>query len=43
MRPDPEHDPDMKARDHMSLLKFGDEWRIVAKAYDAVTPPAKEQ
>jgi NADPH:quinone reductase-like Zn-dependent oxidoreductase len=34
--------PDMKARDHMSLLKFGDEWRIVVKAYDAVTPSAKQ-
>lgn len=32
--------PDMKALDHMSLLRFGDEWRIVVKAYDAVTPPA---
>lgn len=32
--------PDMKALDHMSLLRFGDEWRIVVKAYDALTPPA---
>jgi NADPH:quinone reductase-like Zn-dependent oxidoreductase len=30
--------PDMKALDHMSLLKFGDGWRIVVKAYDAYTP-----
>jgi len=30
--------PDMKALDHMSLLRFGDEWRIVVKAYDALTP-----
>jgi hypothetical protein len=30
--------PDMKAQDHMSLLKFGNEWRIVVKAYEAVTP-----
>jgi hypothetical protein len=28
----------MKAQDHMSLLKFGDEWRIVVKAYEATTP-----
>lgn len=34
--------PDMKALDYMSLLKFGDEWRIVVKAYDAVTPPGKQ-
>jgi NADPH:quinone reductase-like Zn-dependent oxidoreductase len=31
--------PDMKALDHMSLLRFGDQWRIVVKAYDALTPP----
>jgi NADPH:quinone reductase-like Zn-dependent oxidoreductase len=32
--------PDMKAVDHMSLLKFEDGWRIVVKAYDAYTPPS---
>jgi NADPH:quinone reductase-like Zn-dependent oxidoreductase len=32
--------PDMKALDHMSLLKRDGEWRIVAKVYDAVTPAA---
>ena len=30
--------PDMKALDHMSLLKFDDGWRIVVKAYEASTP-----
>lgn len=30
--------PDMRARDHMSLLRFDDGWRIVVKAYEAVTP-----
>ncbi|WP_176693107.1 nuclear transport factor 2 family protein [Arenimonas terrae] len=30
--------PDMKALDHMSLLKRDGEWRIVAKVYDAMTP-----
>lgn len=30
--------PDMKALDHMSLLKFEDGWRIVVKAYEASTP-----
>jgi hypothetical protein len=30
--------PSMKALDHMSLLKFEDGWRIVVKAYEAVTP-----
>jgi hypothetical protein len=30
--------PDMKALDHMSLLKFEDGWRIVVKAYEAMTP-----
>ena len=30
--------PDMRARDHMSLLEFDDGWRIVVKAYEAVTP-----
>lgn len=30
--------PDMQALDHMSLLRFGEEWRIVVKAYDAQTP-----
>ena len=29
---------DMKALDHMSLLKFEDGWRIVVKAYEASTP-----
>ena len=32
--------PDMKALDHMSLLKRDGEWRIVAKVYDAMTPAA---
>lgn len=32
--------PDMKALDHMSLLRIGDEWRIVVKAYEATTPAA---
>lgn len=31
--------PGMKALDHMSLVKFEDGWRIVAKVYDAYTPP----
>lgn len=30
--------PDMRAHDHMSLVKFPDGWRIVVKAYDAFTP-----
>lgn len=30
--------PSMKALDHMSLLKFEDGWRIVAKTYEASTP-----
>lgn len=30
--------PDMKALDHMSLLRFEDGWRIVVKAYEASTP-----
>lgn len=30
--------PDMRAHDHMSLVKFEDGWRIVVKAYDAFTP-----
>lgn len=30
--------PDMRARDHMSLLKFDDGWRIVVKSYEAVAP-----
>lgn len=30
--------PDMRAHDHMSLVKFADGWRIVVKAYDAFTP-----
>ncbi|HVH33824.1 MAG TPA: nuclear transport factor 2 family protein, partial [Tahibacter sp.] len=34
--------PDMKASDHMSVLKYGDEWRIAVKAYDAHTPEARE-
>lgn len=29
--------PNMRARDHMSLLKFDDDWCIVVKAYEAVT------
>lgn len=33
--------PGMHALDHMSLLRFADGWRIVVKAYDAVTPPAR--
>lgn len=32
--------PDMKAQDHMSLLRFDDGWRIVVKAYHAFTPAA---
>jgi NADPH:quinone reductase-like Zn-dependent oxidoreductase len=32
--------PDMKALDHMSLVKHDGEWRIVAKVYDATTPAA---
>ena len=32
--------PGMKATDHMSVLKYGDEWRIAVKAYDAHTPAA---
>jgi len=36
--------PDMRAHDHMSLVKFEDGWRIVVKAYDASTPePANAQ
>jgi hypothetical protein len=30
--------PDMVARDHMTLVERDGEWRIVVKAYDAVTP-----
>jgi NADPH:quinone reductase-like Zn-dependent oxidoreductase len=30
--------PDMRAQDHLSLLKFDDGWRIVVKAYEAQTP-----
>lgn len=30
--------PDMRAHDHMSLVRFDDGWRIVVKAYDAHTP-----
>jgi hypothetical protein len=30
--------PSMRALDHMSLIKFDDGWRIVAKTYDAHTP-----
>jgi hypothetical protein len=30
--------PIMRARDHMSLLKFEDGWRIVVKSYEAWTP-----
>lgn len=30
--------PDMKALDHMSLLRFEDGWRIVVKAFEARTP-----
>ena len=30
--------PSMKSLYHMSLLKFDDGWRIVVKAYEAVTP-----
>lgn len=33
--------PGMHALDHMSLVRFPDGWRIVVKAYDAVTPPAR--
>jgi hypothetical protein len=33
--------PGMHALDHMSLIRFPDGWRIVVKAYDAVTPPAR--
>lgn len=32
--------PDMRAYDHMSLVRFEDGWRIVVKAYHAVTPGA---
>jgi hypothetical protein len=30
--------PDMRAYDHMSLIRFDDGWRIVLKAFDARTP-----
>jgi hypothetical protein len=30
--------PSMRAFDHMSLLRVGDEWRIVVKSYEAYTP-----
>ena len=30
--------PTMRALDHMSLLRFEDGWKIVAKTYDAQTP-----
>lgn len=30
--------PDMKAMDHMTLLRHGDKWQIAVKAYDASTP-----
>ncbi len=30
--------PDMVARDHMTLLERDGEWRIVVKAYEAMTP-----
>jgi len=30
--------PDMRALDHMTLLRYGDEWRIAVKAYHAWTP-----
>jgi hypothetical protein len=30
--------PDMRAFDHMSLIRFDDGWRIVLKAYDARSP-----
>lgn len=30
--------PSMRALDHMSLLRFADGWKIVAKTYDARTP-----
>ncbi|WP_425259283.1 nuclear transport factor 2 family protein [Rubrivivax sp. RP6-9] len=33
--------PGMHALDHMTLVRFADGWRIVVKAYDAVTPPAR--
>lgn len=33
--------PDMKALDHMTLLRRDGEWRIVLKAYEAVTPGAR--
>lgn len=35
--------PSMRALDHMSLVKFEDGWKIVAKAYDAWTPAPAEQ
>jgi hypothetical protein len=34
--------PDMKALDHMTLLRRDGEWRIVLKAYEAVTPAPRE-
>jgi NADPH:quinone reductase and related Zn-dependent oxidoreductases len=30
--------PDMKALDHMTLLRYGDMWKIAVKAYHATTP-----
>jgi len=30
--------PDMKALDHMTLLRYGDTWKIAVKAYHATTP-----
>lgn len=30
--------PGMKAVDHLVLLRYGDDWRIAVKAYDATTP-----
>lgn len=35
--------PDMRAHDHMSLVKFEDGWRIVVKAYEAYTPSSASQ
>ncbi|WP_200948910.1 nuclear transport factor 2 family protein [Pseudoxanthomonas sp. Root630] len=34
--------PDMKALDHMTLLRQGDAWKIVVKAYHAWTPGTAE-